>query len=196
MHRDENDPCLRRRDVLASACAVATTGCLGNAGVEGGREGTEGNGGDDGTDAEDGKDDDFELEPVEYPDESCDVCARNVTEYPRWNAQAVHEDGERAFFCTSGCMGAYYTSPSAFGVSDADIAGLWVTDYGTGDTVDGFDAYYVFVGERDLIDMPAGRNPVPFATEERAERFTRRFEELSTGDAERFSKYNMNRCVW
>jgi hypothetical protein len=93
-------------------------------------------------------------------------------------------------------MGAYYTSPSAFGVSDADVEGLWVTDYATRQTVDGFDAYYVFVGERDLIDMPAGRNPVPFVDEEGAKAFTRRFDELSTGDAERFTRYNMNRCVW
>ncbi len=190
----EDDRRLRRRELIAAAGGVfATTGCIGNV-ASGETDKGDGEGGD-GADVTE-KDADFAVEPVEYPDETCDVCARNVTEYRRWNAQAVHEDGERAFFCTSGCMGAYYTSPSSFGVSEADIAGLWVTDYGTGETVDGFESYYVFVGERGLIEMPAGRNPVPFATQERAEEFTRRFEELSTGDAERFSKYNMNRCVW
>jgi nitrous oxide reductase accessory protein NosL len=191
--RDGTDSSLLRRELLVAAGGIAATGCLGTGTAEDAGD-AEREGGNDG--GNEGGNADFAVEPVEYPDGSCDVCARNTTEYPRWNAQAVHEDGERAFFCTSGCMGAYYTSPSAFGVSDADIAGLWVTDYGTGETVDGFDAYYVFVGERDLIEMPAGRNPVPFATEDRAEGFTRRFEELSTGDAERFSKVNLNRCVW
>jgi nitrous oxide reductase accessory protein NosL len=190
----EDNRRLRRREVIAAAGGLfGTTGCLGNVAsnrTDGGDE--ESDGGANETD----QDADFAVEPVEYPDRSCDVCARNVTEYPRWNAQAVHNDGERAFFCTSGCMGAYYTSPSSFGVSEAEIAGLWVTDYGTRETVDGFNSYYVFVGERGLIEMPAGRNPVPFATQERAEEFTRRFEELSTGDAERFSKVNLNRCVW
>ena len=190
----EKERLVHRREVLAAAGLFAATGCLGEA--SGDEDGGGGDGTDEGGNETSVEDAEFAIEPVDYPDRSCDVCARNVTEYPRWNAQAVHEDGERAFFCTSGCMGAYYTSPSAFGVSEADIAGLWVTDYGTRKTVDGFEAYYVFVGERNLIEMPAGRNPVPFANQERAVEFTRRFDELSTGDAERFSRYNMNRCVW
>jgi copper chaperone NosL len=187
--KDRERPATRRRILLTSGACVASglTGCVGKTGG-------------DQRDTEDRKKErektDYELEPVAYPDQTCDVDARHVREYPDWNAQILHEDGSRAFFCTSGCMGAYYTSPSSFGVSDADVAGVWVTDYGTGETVDGTEAYYVFVGERDLIDMPAGRNPLPFAERERAEEFTRQFEELSTGDAERFSKYNMNRCVW
>lgn len=180
---------VRRRRLLLAAGASVTgvTGCLGAASGddEGGEDGTT----DDGTE-------DVRLEPVDYPDEECAVDARNVREYPGWNAQVIHEDGERAFFCTSGCMGAYYTSPVAFGVSDAEIAGLWVTDYGTGETVDGEDAYYIFVGERDLIEMPAGRNPLPFAEKERGEEFTQGYEELSAGDVERFSEVNLNRCVW
>jgi len=142
------------------------------------------------------KEADFRAEPVEYPDRSCEVDARNVRKYPGWNAQVVHEDGARAFLCTSGCMGAYYTLPTAFGVTEADIAGLWVTDYATGENIDGTDAYYIFVGEKDLIDTPAGRNPLPFSDRKSAERFTKEFEELSTGGVERFSKVNLNRCVW
>ncbi|MCX2818283.1 MAG: copper chaperone NosL [Methanobacteriota archaeon] len=191
--KGDDSPSLRRREILVAVGGTAVTGCLGSGSAKTEGDGTDGDDGGKGGEA-DG--DGFTPEPVDYPDASCDVCARNVTDHPRWNAQAVHEDGERAFFCTSGCMGAYYTSPSAFGVSDADVEGLWVTDYATRQTVDGFDAYYVFVGERDLIDMPAGRNPVPFVDEEGAKAFTRRFDELSTGDAERFTRYNMNRCVW
>lgn len=186
MARDR--PSLRRRRLLEAAGSFAATGCLGGGAASDG-EGEEGRTGG----AEKA---DLRLEPVKYPDQRCEVDARNVREYPGWNAQVLHEDGERAFLCTSGCMGAYYTAPSAFGVSEADIAGLWVTDHVTGETVDGTDAYYIFVGERGLIDMPAGRNPLPFAERERAEEFTKGFEELSTGDVERFSRVNLNRCVW
>lgn len=188
MGRDR--PSVRRRKLLTAAGSFAATGCLGRGTASG-----EGGESDDATNDEAEKAD-YALEPVEYPDQRCEVDARNVREFPGWNAQVVHEDGERAFLCTSGCMGAYYTAPSAFGVSEADIAGLWVTDYETGETVEGTDAYYIFVGEEDLIEMPAGRNPLPFSERERGEEFTRGFEELSTGDVERFSRVNLNRCVW
>jgi nitrous oxide reductase accessory protein NosL len=194
---EEDPPSVRRRELLAAAGAL-TTGCLGGGsaseipGRDEPREPAgEGSGGGGGEDAESPR-----LEPVEYPDERCAVDARNVRDHPGWNAQVLHEDGSRAFLCTSGCMGAYYTAPSAFGVSEADVAGLWVTDHGTGETVDGTEAYYIFVGERGLIDMPAGRNPLPFADRGRAEGFTEGFGDLSTGDVERFSKVNLNRCVW
>jgi len=195
---EEDPPSVRRRELLAAAGAL-TTGCVGGGsaseipGRDEPREsaGDEGSGGGGGEDAER-----LRLEPVEYPDERCAVDARNVRDHPGWNAQVLHEDGSRAFLCTSGCMGAYYTAPSAFGVSEADVAGLWVTDHGTGETVDGTEAYYIFVGERGLIGMPAGRNPLPFADRGSAEGFTEGFEELSTGDVERFSKVNLNRCVW
>jgi nitrous oxide reductase accessory protein NosL len=184
--------------VLRSAAlitATAATGCLGGTGAAAG--GGRGNGESDaGSGDEGGGNGGFALEPVDYPDERCAVDARNVTEHPDWNAQVVHEDGERAFFCTTGCMGAYYTSPTAFGVSDADIAGLWVTDYATGETVDGFESYYLFLSHPGLVETPAGRNPLAFAEEERAVEFTRRFDEMSTGAVERFSRINLNRCVW
>ena len=188
-------PSVRRRRFLeaAGACAATgLTGCLSS---------TEGASGDDGGD-EDAEDTDEEpvenlrMEPVEYPDQTCAVDARNVKEYPGWNAQILHEDGKRAFFCTSGDMGAYYTSPKAFGISEADVAGVWVTDYETGETVDGTEAYYVFVADGDKVDMPAGRNPIPFADRERAEDFAADIDGVSGSDVERFSKVNLNRCTW
>jgi len=136
------------------------------------------------------------MEPVEYPDQTCDVDARQVKEFPGWNAQVLHEDGERAFFCTSGDMGAYYVSPKAFGVSDADVAGVWVTDYETGKTIDGTEAHYVFVADPDKVEMPAGRNPVPFAERERAEEFVRGLDGVGGGSIERLSKITFNRCTW
>jgi len=185
-------PSLRRRRLLvaagAGAATVSLTGCL---------DSTQGAGDDAEDEGEgDGHDADFVNEPVDYPDESCAVCARGVTDYPGWNAQMVHEDGERAFFCTSGCMGAYYTSPSSFGVSDAEIAGVWVTDYETGETVDGTDAYYIFVRNPELVDIPAGRNPLPFAERGRAEEFTQGFDEIDASDIDGYGRINFNRCVW
>ena len=167
------------------------TGCLNS---------TKGAVGDDGSEKDEGDDqttvENLKMEPVEYPDQTCAVDARNVREYPGWNAQILHKDGKRAFFCTSGDMGAYYTSPTAFGVSEAEVAGVWVTDYVTGETVDGTDAYYVFVADPDAVDMPAGRNPVPFAERARAEEFVANIDGVSEGDVERFSRINFNRCTW
>jgi nitrous oxide reductase accessory protein NosL len=187
-------PSIRRRRLLKTAGVCATaglTGCLNS---------TKGAVGDDGGEEDEGEDrttpENLKMEPVEYPDQTCAVDARNVREYPGWNAQILHKDGKRAFFCTSGDMGAYYTSPTAFGVSEAEVAGVWVTDYETGETVDGTDAYYVFVADRDAVDMPAGRNPIPFAERARAEDFVADIDGVSEGDVERFSRINFNRCTW
>lgn len=187
------EPSIRRRSLLvftASAVVAGTTGCLGDIDAQGADSGEkeEGEG--------EGEEEVVEAEPADYPDESCAVCARGVTDYPDWNAQILHEDGERAFFCTSGCMGAYYTSPRSFGVSDADVAEVWVTDYETGETIDGQDAYYLFIFDPELVETPAGRNPHPFADRERAEEFTDGLEGVSRGEVERFSRTAMNRCVW
>lgn len=193
MGKDGPSTSLRRRRLLAaagSATAAGLTGCLSSTkGAEGGESAEEG-----------GEDDresvDLVKEPVEYPDRTCDVDARNVKEYPGWNAQILHEDGERAFFCTSGDMGAYYVSPKAFGVSEADVAGVWVTDYETGETIDGTEAHYVFVADSDKVEMPAGRNPVPFAERERAEEFVKGLDGVGGGSIERLSKITFNRCTW
>lgn len=196
MGKDGPSTSLKRRRLLAAAgCATAATGLTGCLSSTQGAEG-DGSAGDE----EDGGDDhdsvDLVNEPVEYPDQTCDVDARNVKEHPGWNAQILHEDGERAFFCTSGDMGAYYVSPKAFGVSEADIAGVWVTDHDTGETIDGTEAYYVFVADSDKVDMPAGRNPVPFAERERAEEFVGGLEGVGGSSIERLSRITFNRCTW
>ena len=198
MDDDGRPTSLKRRGLLAAAgCATAAglTGCLGSTqGAEGG--GDSGSGGTGESNDKEAETVDFEKEPVEYPDQTCDVDARNVRDHPGWNAQILHEDGERAFFCTSGDMGAYYTSPRAFGVSEADIAGVWVTDYDTGETIDGTDAYYVFIADPTLVEMPAGRNPIPFAERDRAEEFVAGFDQVGVGSIERLSKITFNRCTW
>jgi len=173
---------VRRRRLLVVG-GVLLTGCLAE--------------GDDGAgEALDDVEEFSDAEPADYPDETCAVCARGVRDYPGWNAQMVHEDGERVFFCTSGCMGAYYTSPDSFGFSDADVARVWVTDYETDETVDGEESYYVFPEDPELVDTPPGRNPLPFRERERAEGFVKEFEELGTSSVERFSVVNFNRCTW
>jgi len=191
---DYEGPSLRRRRLLAAAgagAATCATGCLGS---------TEGAVGDEGEKKDsDGENEtakaDLRMEPVEYPDKTCAVDARNVREYPGWNAQILHTDGKRAFFCTSGDMGAYYALPNAFGGSDAEIAGIWVTEYETGETIDGKDAYYVFASDPTAVDMPAGRNPIPFAERERAAEFVGSSDELRGSDIVELSRTNFNRCV-
>lgn len=186
----------RRRFLEAAGTGAATAGLTGCLGSTEGAVGGKGDSGENEGDEDDATSGDLKMEPVEYPDRTCAVDARNVRDHPGWNAQILHEDGKRAFFCTSGDMGAYYTSPKAFGISEADIAGVWVTDYETGETVDGTDAYYVFVADREAVEMPAGRNPIPFAERERAEEFVANVDGVSGSDVERFSKVNLNRCTW
>lgn len=130
----------------------------------------------------------LEVEPVAYPEhENCRVCRREPARYPEWNAQILHADGTRAFFCTSGCMIPYYTSPESFAAPDSDVAGVWATDYETGETIDSFDAYYVYDGHRYVEgDVPAGRNHLAFSDEERAEAFVESHDEIVDYDLLRF----------
>lgn len=109
-------------------------------------------------------------EPTEFPDgEECAVCNMITAEYPDWNAQLVHGSGTRTYFCSSGCLAAYYPDPLEFGDCEAPIENAWVTDYETGDLIDGQEAYYVLVEDADHIDDIMMMNPTPFASREDAE---------------------------
>ena len=106
---NDRGPTVDRRTaitLLAAGATVSLAGCSGG----------DGNGTDDtpteaspsdGTTADDGTTtgpDGESLEPVDIPgDASCAVCGMNAAKFSDWNAQAVHEDENRAYFCTAGC---------------------------------------------------------------------------------------------
>ncbi|SNR65273.1 nitrous oxide reductase accessory protein NosL [Halorubrum vacuolatum] len=109
-------------------------------------------------------------EPTDFPEgEACAVCNMITEEYPEWNAQLVKTDETRVYFCSSGCMLAYITDPEHFGGEDEVVEGVWVTDYDTGELIDGMQAYYVRVKESGHIDDIMGMNPTPFESREAAE---------------------------
>ncbi|CAI49662.1 NosL family protein [Natronomonas pharaonis DSM 2160] len=122
-------------------------------------------------------------EPAEFPEgEECAVCNMVTPEYPEWNAQVVHENGDRAYFCSSGCLSAYVADPEHFDGPGSDIENAWVTCYESGELIDGKEAYYVRVTDSDHVDDPMMRNPTPFGMREDAEAFADEFDEYDDSD--------------
>lgn len=124
-----------------------------------------------------------ERGPVSIPDSAtCPVCNMVTAEHPAWNAQLRHADGERAFFDTSGCLVAYYALPGRFAATDASIAGVWVTDFETGERIDGTRAHYALETDPGRVDDPMGRNPAPFADRADAVAYVDAVDYLTTDD--------------
>ncbi|MHC3439684.1 nitrous oxide reductase accessory protein NosL [Natrialbaceae archaeon A-gly3] len=162
-----------------------------------------------GGDTDDDDDEPALSEPADFPeddDESeCAVCSMITVDNPEWNAQLVHEDGHREFFCSSGCMAAYYADPEHFGGPDSEIENVWVTEYGAdvdedagGDVdahglIDGADAYFARVIDRDDVDGDAmGVNPIPFAQRAGAEAFLEDFEAYDDADVITLEDFDMD----
>lgn len=103
------------------------------------------------------------MQAVAVPDDArCAVCHMKAAKYPDWNAQAVHEDDTREFFCSPGCATTYYAVPETFAATASPVAGFWVTGYESGDFIDGTAASYALETDRDRLDDPMMVNPVPF----------------------------------
>ncbi len=159
---------VNRRNVLGtvgSGAVLALAGCVGSDDEADEPEDT----GDDS--ADDTEDEPTELsEPTEFPEgEECTVCNMITEEYPEWNAQLVKADETRVYFCSAGCLSAYSYNPEHFGGENETVENVWVTDYDTGELIDGMDAYYVRVQAPDHIDDIMMMNPTPFESREAAE---------------------------
>lgn len=132
-------------------------------------------------------------EPTEVPsDATCPVCNMVPAQYPDWNAQLVHEDEERVFFCTSGCMTAYYVVPERFDAPDAAIAGVWVTDFVTSDLIDGLEANYVLETDTDRVDDPMMRNPLPFVDRASAIAYVEQYDDLAEDDVVTIDEFDQD----
>ena len=130
-----------------------------------------------------GSDGSESLSSVDVPDDArCAVCDMMAANFPEWNAQAVHADDTRAFFCTSGCATTYYAVPEQFAETDADIAGLWVRDLNSNELVDGTAASYALESDSDRLDDPMRVNPAPFADREDAVAYVDEVDYLTEDD--------------
>jgi nitrous oxide reductase accessory protein NosL len=165
----------------AVGVGATATGCL-----NGGSEDEETDEGEDGgneTDTDAGDGEQAAVEPVDVPEDAgCPVCEMTPANFPDWNAQAVHEDGERAYFCSSGCMVAYKAYPDEFSVSDTGIAGVWVTGLETRELIDGREAHYALETDAERLDDPMMTNPAPFEVREDAVAYVEEVDYLAEED--------------
>jgi len=130
-----------------------------------------------------GTDDGDTRAAVAVPDDArCAVCEMKAANFPEWNAQAVHGDDTRAFFCTSGCATTYYAVTDQFAETDAEIAGLWVRDLNSRDLVDGTTAYFALETDADRLDDPMRVNPAPFETRSDAVAYVDESDALTEDD--------------
>ena len=179
---------------LGSGVVLALAGCAGEEDTED-DEPADTETDDTETEETDGNGDE-ELEsldqPTEFPEgEECAVCNMITAEYPEWNAQLAHENETRTYFCSSGCMSAYYVAPGEFGGPESSIASVWVTDYGTGELIDASEAYFVRVSDSDHVDDVMMMNPAPFSDRADAEAFVDEFDAYSDEDIIRLEDFDM-----
>ncbi|ELY44270.1 nitrous oxide reductase accessory protein NosL [Natronorubrum sulfidifaciens] len=131
---------------------------------------------------------DFTVEhPVDEPkefsdDQMCGVCSMTVTDYPERNCQVAHEDGVGMMCCSPGCMFAYYAEPTHFGGSEAEIVGVWVTEFEMQRLIDGFDAVYVLEHNEQRADDPMRIDPRPYGNRSTALEYVDEYDDLSEDD--------------
>lgn len=179
---------------IGTGVTLAFAGCLDGtddevAGTDDPEPTTDDDEGDTGTEGEDDDVAERSLdEPAEFPmgDEGgCGVCNMHSVDYPEWNAQIAHEDGHREYFCSTGCLMAYYYEPTAFSGDDADgeIVGVWAASFESGELVDATEGYLVFEQDRDRHDYPMPRgSPPAFENREGAVGYVEEYDDRSEDD--------------
>ncbi|SDR15617.1 nitrous oxide reductase accessory protein NosL [Natronobacterium texcoconense] len=178
----------RRRRLLAAVGAGTVTGLAGCSGDDGENDG-------DVSDSDDGDEESPFLvdhpgdEPKDFENQHmCGVCTMGVVDYDDRNAQLAHENGDGMMFCSSGCLFAYYVAPEHFDGPDSEIAGVWVTDFDTGELIDGFDAHYALEHDERRADDPMGVDPRVYEDEEMAFEYVDEYDDLDEDDVITFSE--------
>lgn len=132
-------------------------------------------------------------EPAAVPEgASCAVCNMVPAKFPDYNAQLTVEAGDRVFFCSSGCMAAYYVAPGHFEAAHegATFVGVWAHDHATTDLIDATTAWFVRETDADRVDDPMRLNPLPFAAEADARAYVDEHEGLSAADVLRLEDFD------
>lgn len=125
------------------------------------------------------------TDPVDVPaDAECATCKMKPAEYPDWNAQLAFADGDRAFFCSPGCLVAFHASPATFraGRSWDDVAGVWAHDYPSKELFDAESGSFVLETDAGRIDAPMMKNPIPFAERGDARAYVDQYDDLTESD--------------
>ncbi len=105
-----------------------------------------------------------------------------VVDYSERNAQVAHESGDGMTFCSSGCLVAYLVAPDHFDGPDSEIAGVWTTDFDTGDLIDAEEAYFALEHDERRADDPMGVDPRVYAEEELALEYVDQYDDLNEDD--------------
>lgn len=199
--------CRRRRVLVTlSGTLVAVAGCLDTGGDDSGRD-TRGSESDAESDARHEADSDntaegteadipvpndefFEFPPADEPASApermtCGVCNMTPADWPDSNAQAVHDDGHRQFFCSPGCLVAYRAAVTQFSVSNTPIVHSWARDVDTKGLhrVDGETFHWVLDSSSDPergIDPMS--NPLPYTDRDDALAYVEQWSDLSADD--------------
>lgn len=102
--------------------------------------------------------------------DKCPVCGMFVAKYPDFVAQVIFQDGSYAVFDGVKDMFKYYLNLQKYapGKRLEDIASIYVTDYYSLESVDGFTAWYVAGSD---VFGPMGRELIPLAQRADAEEF-------------------------
>jgi nitrous oxide reductase accessory protein NosL len=102
--------------------------------------------------------------------DKCPVCGMFVAKYPDWLAEVVFKDGSVAFFDGAKDLYKYYLNLKKYEPkkTQADVVGIFVTEYYGTKLIDGTKAYYVIGSD---VYGPMGRELIPFLTEADAKEF-------------------------
>jgi copper chaperone NosL len=104
------------------------------------------------------------------PRDKCAVCGMFVAKYPDFIASVVFRDGAVFHFDGVKDLMKFYFRLERYspGRKQADMAGIWVTDYYRMSPVDGRRAHYVIGSD---VYGPMGKELIPFERKAEAEEF-------------------------
>jgi len=180
---------LTRRRLVAAGLGMLTAGLAGCAG------GPAGDGGTATATETSAPDTEASLsEPATVPEDAeCAVCNMMPAKFPDYNAQLTVEAGDRVFFCSTGCLAAYYADPGHFEAAHegATVAGVWVHDHETTDLIDAETGWFVRETKADRVPDPMGANPVPFVAEDDANAYIESYDDLSASALLRLDDFDM-----
>ena len=112
-----------------------------------------------------------ELAPAKPgPRDKCPVCGMFVAKYPDFLASVVFRDGAVFHFDGVKDLMKFYVRLDRYspGRKQADIDGVWVTDYYRMKLIDGRRAHYVIGSD---VYGPMGKELIPFEKKTGAEEF-------------------------